>query len=949
MKKYISLFIDFYLKHYLISLVTALVFFGFSVHFALKLTINSNQLDLLPDSLPAIEEARKINEMVGGTGYVIVTISHSEKDEGDAIMQEAIAQKVSGDDHGSEVTVRKAKEWDKEHLEQYKEKLPVLKNASDQLFEKISVMEDVGYIQHKFNLDFIQDRILYYWKTEDLKEAIRRVSIKRDELIEKANPFYIDLGQANYQLDISDLMEKYSRIGKQQIVDEYLVSPDRKMVIILIKPKFSLNEIELSRQFINKVKKQAAELELEKTGVDIGFTGAYVQYVDAYDSVKDSLEPTMLVSLTGISLILIVFIPRKRLILPMLLALIYGIGITFGVTYFILGQLNIITAIFGGILAGLGIDFGIHLIYRFQEEYGKHEDVITAVKEAVLHTGAAVIYTAGTTAGAFGVLMFSDFKGFSEFGMISAYGIIITAFSMLFITPLLMISVGHLFPSFYNYLKLKDSEKKSSVTEYNWFNFSKFARVAFPVVLVLSAAGAFFISSIRFDDDYRNILEADLPSEWLKQEVVYRYDMSSDPLGIVTENMEDTAALWEHIYPMTPEMEQWLDQVGSLYSFVPDGVQQRKNQILIEQFKRASSQVKYPLVPPEYREYWPRYQAVVNQKPFTYKDVPEHLASQFRNVPESRHKGYITTIYANTLKLNTADDIKELDALVGIIKYPVVGRGTIRRLAFELPAWERRTGRRISGDKTVKYNKELNLELSEYEENGVVEMANSLTKEEMEAMEFFPSVTERLLSGRPFKSIPEIMSVKKEAITTGPPILISKFIDTVRAESRTLLVLTGATVVLILLLSFRSVLSTVITLLPLATGLLIHAGAMVLLDIKLNYFNVVVFPILIGYGIDNGIFIYHRFLENGSVSHAVYTTGKAILASSLTTLVGWGSLYIATHPGIESMGLMSIVGLSIILISSLAVMPSLLQLIKEEKLPFSGAVLRMIKSQKHLH
>ena len=106
-------------------------------------------------------------------------------------------------------------------------------------------------------------------------------------------------------------------------------------------------------------------------------------------------------------------------------------------------------------------------------------------------------------------------------------------------------------------------------------------------------------------------------------------------------------------------------------------------------------------------------------------------------------------------------------------------------------------------------------------------------------------------------------------------------------------------------------------------------GVKVISRVKINYFNVVIFPIIIGYGINNGIFIYHRFLENNSISKTLSQTGSAVIASSLTTLAGWGTLLIAIHPGLKSMGMVAVIGLTIMLIISITFLPAVIYLVSK--------------------
>jgi uncharacterized protein len=936
-KKVMSRFIDLYLKNYIVSISVVLAVFLFFLYSAFKLSINSNQLDLLPESMPQIQEARKITEMVGGTGYMVLGLKIAEKDEGDRLMAKAVDLKVSGYDEKSEVILKEAKEFEKGKIDIYKTRATKLKEASERLYTELKKLNEVRFIQHRFSLDFIQNHILYFMETEDLKEGIKRVSIKRDEMIEKANPFYIDLGQRNYKLDLTGIQKKYTMIGKQQIVDEYLVSPDYKMLIMLVKPDFSLDEIERSRQLTEKVRTLGENMHLEKEGIELGFTGAYIQYVDAYDSVQNSLRPTITLSTIGIIIVLLIFLRKKRMILILITSLIAGEVFAFGITYFVIGKLNIITAIFGGVLGGLGIDFGIHYSYRFREEYWKHEDLLLASKEAILNTGLGIFVSAVSQAAGFAVLTFSEFRGFSEFGLISAYGLLVMAAMMIFLTPLLIVVWARLNPGFLEYMKIRGSEDKEARVEYSWLNFHKLARIVFPIAVVLFSIGLILAPKVGFDDDYRHMLEADLPSEKLKQEINFRYDVSSDPLVIETDSLDDARSLWEYLEPLPPEMKEWIAQTVSIYSFVPDSVRQIENQKLIDGFRRNSTLVKYSLLPDDLKPYWSSYQNIISQKPFQMDELPDYLKDQFHEIPASPKKGWITLIYPDVGRINRAEDVETLDRLIGQVTFPVVGRGTIRRLAFESPEYAARHHLKITGSNEKRDVQ--GMSLSEREINGVLALANAIDEKDLVSMNFSRSVIQEIITKRPFHSLDQMQATKITRLTTGQTILISKFIQIVKKEAVFILTGTITLVVTLLYFSLRGLRKTIIALSPLIISLGISTIFMTLFNIKLNYFNFALIPIIIGSGIDNGVFILDRYLENGSISHALHTTGRAVVASSLTNIVGWGSLIISAHPGIRSMGVMSFAGLITVLIVSVTVTPAILQFSTEGKLPWLLKVL----------
>jgi predicted RND superfamily exporter protein len=105
---------------------------------------------------------------------------------------------------------------------------------------------------------------------------------------------------------------------------------------------------------------------------------------------------------------------------------------------------------------------------------------------------------------------------------------------------------------------------------------------------------------------------------------------------------------------------------------------------------------------------------------------------------------------------------------------------------------------------------------------------------------------------------------------------------------------------------------------------------MAALGIRLNIFNMVVLPTVLGIGIDNGIHIYHRFCEEGRhhVRHVIRTTGGAAFLTTLTTMLGFAGTLTASNQGLQSLGLVACIGLFACMISSLTVFPALLQSIE---------------------
>ena len=116
-----------------------------------------------------------------------------------------------------------------------------------------------------------------------------------------------------------------------------------------------------------------------------------------------------------------------------------------------------------------------------------------------------------------------------------------------------------------------------------------------------------------------------------------------------------------------------------------------------------------------------------------------------------------------------------------------------------------------------------------------------------------------------------------------------------------------ASVFIVLLIAFRSLKHTVVVMVPVVVGMIWMIGLMVALDVRLNIFNMVVLPTVLGIGLDNGIHIFHRYREEGGrVFHVVRTTGGAAFLTTLTTMLGFAGTMTASNQGLQSLGLVTI-------------------------------------------
>ena len=140
-------------------------------------------------------------------------------------------------------------------------------------------------------------------------------------------------------------------------------------------------------------------------------------------------------------------------------------------------------------------------------------------------------------------------------------------------------------------------------------------------------------------------------------------------------------------------------------------------------------------------------------------------------------------------------------------------------------------------------------------------------------------------------------------------------------------------VLLLMWVNFRSLKWTLLALLPLAIGVLWMLLLMELFGFKLNFYNLVVLPAMLGIGEDAGVHLVHRYREEGpgSVRRVLRSTGEHVTMGSLTTMIGFGGLLLSFHPGLRSIGSLAVVGIGATLMAALVFLPALLQWLEDRR------------------
>jgi hypothetical protein len=142
----------------------------------------------------------------------------------------------------------------------------------------------------------------------------------------------------------------------------------------------------------------------------------------------------------------------------------------------------------------------------------------------------------------------------------------------------------------------------------------------------------------------------------------------------------------------------------------------------------------------------------------------------------------------------------------------------------------------------------------------------------------------------------------------------------------------GAIAILVFL-HFRSLVCVVLALVPVGIGSLWLGGLMGWLGIPTNPANIMTLPLVIGIGVTNGIHILNRYAEEQTPNILARSTGQAVLVSGLTAMAGFGSLILAQHRGILSLGCVMTAGLATCMVAGLTFLPALLNLLMRPHAP----------------
>ncbi|MFQ5458348.1 MAG: MMPL family transporter, partial [Myxococcota bacterium] len=168
---------------------------------------------------------------------------------------------------------------------------------------------------------------------------------------------------------------------------------------------------------------------------------------------------------------------------------------------------------------------------------------------------------------------------------------------------------------------------------------------------------------------------------------------------------------------------------------------------------------------------------------------------------------------------------------------------------------------------------------------------------------------------------------------TSPQLIIGDMMQLMIRDGKLAMILTFLAVVLVLLGDFRSLVHTIILILPVSLGLALTLGVMGLFGLKFDIYNIVAMPAVVGLGINNAIYLYHRYREEGPgrLGVVLRTTGVAVSITAVAMILGFSGLLFADHPGLRSIGTLATLGIASVLLSLLTFFPAFLLFLESRR------------------
>ncbi|VVS94325.1 efflux RND transporter permease subunit [Desulfoluna spongiiphila] len=688
----------------------------------------------------------------------------------------------------------------------------------------------------------------------------------------------------------------------------YMFSLDNRMSLVLVASAIPSDDAQTVPLVDKKVEELLAPLQEKYPDYRIERTGLTSVFRDEMDAVGPQ---TQALTLLAFSLVFLLLAWNFRsVVIPFiaLVPIVIGIFWTMGVIGLVLGTMNIITVMIMVVLLGLGIDFSIHLVSRFFEELKGGCSPEAALRLSIGGTGTGVITGAITSSIAFFMLMVAETRGIYEFGFCSGVGVLVQLLAVFWMLPSLMMA--------YAQWRIRKNKGIPVIREISFLHpatrFAARRRVWIAgVSVLLMSAGVFAGTQLKWEWNFMELEPKGLRSVALQDEIVEQFKMSTTVSWFTAPDVEASRAYRKKLKEKRPIGD--VDDI-SLWVSRPDA---DKNRPFIREL-RAHSRQKNPA-----HDYTaPSLQA-------RFFDELDRLWANLIEIQALSITGGQDRVVEKTRRLVSVRDSRE--------------KGLLRKLAdrYRDPAM-------VGWDSLAKFDGVFRTAMTARVEKALVR-DEPITLDEVPQkyhdryvsneepgylVRIFPK--QNLYRKQEMEVFQNVVTRTSENVT-GPSQMIYKMNTEMIREGRLAFILGTLVILLVLFADFRSLGRGLAPMVPLVAGLSLLTGLLWLVGQKLNYINVIGLTVIVGIGVDNGVHILHRALREGPdrLPEAVASVGRAVILSSLTTMIGFGSLMLYVMRGMASLGLLLFAGVGFCLLASCILLPAVIAMFSKKMYPQS--------------
>lgn len=780
---------------------------------------------------------------------------------------------------------------------------------------------DIRYVLFRRDPTFFKDHGLLYAELSDLLDLRRKViETIQDRVRRELSMFPEDrapAADAGLDLDEKELRARY---GLDTEPSEYFERDEGRLVVVRARPTAPNTDIAFARALSRELARTVESIGPQRfhPAMEIDVEGSYAEHTEhASNLERDIISGSLLAFLTLLLVVAAYF--RGLRSAPLVLApLLVAVLTALAVAWALYRELNLVSAFIFAVTLGLGIDFGTHILSRYRDELRRGLAHRAAIATAVATTGVSTAAGALSTALAFLLLVLAEFRGFSQFGVIGCLGILVAYLAALIVLPALAVLLEKIWP-----WRVKTSERQGPPPRSDPRTFPYLALGTLALCLGGAVAGAIALPKIGFEYNLSKLGPADRrPPEVIAREGEYRdavgRTQSTDPTLILTDDLAQTESVHRQLQAILDLEPEEIAELTGLPPY-PDTPRTERPKPAPPPPKPAPSEDEEEEDEEDVEAEDPafvRLQALASERRGLTPEVKELL---LRYPPERLRE--MDDLLSSVLSIYTfipADQEAKLQVIRDIRQRIDRKRGSLSADDLEkLKTWERY----LLVDRPVTID-----DLPAWVKVQFTDLQGRLGL--FVACWMRGPKSEYAHAKRIHDAFDTVETRSGPAPAVGSYFVVPEVVDTIRGDGPLVMCAVFGVLIATALVMFRGVFGALVVLATVGVALLWLAALFVALGWRLNLFNLVALPLLVGMGQDDSLHILHRYREEGRgmIAFVMRETGGAVTLTTVTTVIGFSSMLFVDHLGLRSLGFTAVLGMTFCLLASVTLVPASLRL-----------------------